>query len=281
MTTYLVEYQEKIIGSYNNYSNAKTFILSCLQNNFMKEYALIHCLISNSCYKKKTITIKLNNTKKNKQNLRDTSYSDDTTYSNSSYDSYESSSCNGTSVSTSNTANTTNTNRTSNTNRTANTANTANTNDANRLNSTIKLQKVDEKEKILDYNNPAILEMAKQKIELQHKINMLKIKKEKIEESKSVYDNDLKLFNIFKESRQTDKSFIIPELFANKFEVMDKLFNANNLSWENFITNYQHDNNYGDYFSTNSYEDMFIGITCEETKEDTICEEVDINSDSD
>ena len=280
MPNYLVEYKGKIIGSYNNYSNAETFILSCLQNNFINEFALIHCFRSNSCYKKKTYTVTLNN--KNEKHLDDTTYSNESNESNDSDSSYETSSCNGTSESADgiNTPNMPNPPNQTNPPNPPNTTNIKSISDINPQ-SCVQLRNANQKDKTFDYNNPAIIEMAKQKIELQHKINMLKIKKEKIEESKSVYENDLKLFNIFKESRQTDPNFIIPELFANKFEVMDKLYNVNNLSWENFITNYQHDNNYGDYFGTNNYEDMFVSPSPEETQDDTINEEFDINTDSD
>ena len=32
MNSYLIEYNEKIIGSYSDYNNAELFILSCYQN---------------------------------------------------------------------------------------------------------------------------------------------------------------------------------------------------------------------------------------------------------
>lgn len=257
MTNYLVEYEGKIIGSYNNYHNAETFILSCLQNNFMTESALIYCFRSNSCYKKKTNTVTLNY-----KLFKNNEHSVDTTYSNSVSDSsYESSSCNNTSDSSDSDA------KPSIISTPKNTLNTS--------------QIVGESVKLLDYNNPAIIEMAKQKIELQHKINILKVQKEKIEESKRIYDNDLKLFNIFKESKQTHPDFIIPELFTTKFEIIDNLHMTNNLSWENFIKNYQQTNNYEDYFGTNSYDNMFITQSTLDTNEDIINEELDINTDSD
>ncbi len=59
MSSYLIEYNNKIIGTYNNYNRAKTFILSCLQNNFIKDSVLIHSFINNSCYKIKTTVITL------------------------------------------------------------------------------------------------------------------------------------------------------------------------------------------------------------------------------
>ena len=123
--------------------------------------------------------------------------------------------------------------------------------------------------------------MAEQKIILQHKINLLKKKKEKIEESKNVYNNDLKLFNIFKECKDLDPTFEIPELFTTKYIIMEKLNNNNELSWENFIKNNKTDNNYNEYFSSNSYEDMFVNNLHSTTDNDNnTCEEFHIKTES-
>ena len=87
---------------------------------------------------------------------------------------------------------------------------------------------------------------------------MLKIQKEKIDESKQVYEIDLKLFNMFKSSVNTDNHFKIPELFAQKYEIMNNLLIEDKLSWDNFIKVYKSENYYGNYFSPNSYEEKFI-----------------------
>jgi DNA polymerase III gamma/tau subunit len=50
---------------------------------------------------------------------------------------------------------------------------------------------------VIDQDGSKVIEIAKEKIDLQHKINLLKVHKERIEESKKVYENDLKLFNLF------------------------------------------------------------------------------------
>ena len=103
-------------------------------------------------------------------------------------------------------------------------------------------------------NNEAFLKMAKQKIEIQHKINILKIQKEKIEESKRIFENDLKLFNLFNESKQKDSNFEIPELFNKKYEIMIKLNNDNKLNWDEFVKEFHTgENNYDDYFCLNNY----------------------------
>jgi hypothetical protein len=134
------------------------------------------------------------------------------------------------------------------------------------------------KENIISQDNSdTILQMAKQKIEIQHKINILKVQKEKMEESKRVFENDLKLFNLFNESKQKDSSFEIPELFRKKYDIMVKLNNDNKLNWSEFIKEYNtNDNNYDNYFGLNNYESVFL----EHEDNNNFSEEIDIESDS-
>lgn len=153
--------------------------------------------------------------------------------------------------------------------------------------SNIKLEKSkinDEKSKLnenqvkstykIDPKDPVYIEMTKQKTELQHKINMLKQQKKKIENSKTTYINDYKLFELFTESKQRDPTFIIPEIFTRKFNLMTVLQNENKLSWENFVKEFQHENVYNEYFGLNSYEEMFL--ESDDKDKNDISEEVDI-----
>jgi hypothetical protein len=137
--------------------------------------------------------------------------------------------------------------------------------------------------KELDHDDPKVLEIAKQKLELQHKINLLKVQKKRIEESKRVYENDINLFNVFSENLVNDPNFVIPELFLDKFKLIKKLKEENNLSWESFNKEYKVVTFYGDYFGTNSYDMMFEnnGDSEEENDNRDISEEFDIESDSD
>ncbi len=272
MYFFLVEYEGKIIGSYKKMYDAESFILSCLQNNFMKGSALVHTYRANSCFRLKTKKVSLESyTTK----LFDNGFNEETTYSNSSSStnslSYESSSNLESSINT--IVTTTDTNA-----------------DADTKTSTpIKVIYEPVKKPVnIDYSNPAVIEMAKQKIDLQHKINLLKKQKEKIEESKNVYENDLKLYKMFKQSKETNNDFVVPELFSKKYIVMQMLELENKLSWENFSKNYQQENYYGDYFSSNSYEDMFVNkletsssSSAGTDTTDTIEEEFNINTDSD
>jgi hypothetical protein len=127
-------------------------------------------------------------------------------------------------------------------------------------------------------NNEAFLLMAKQKMEIQHKINLLKVQKEKMEESKRVFDNDLKLFNLFHDSKKKDINFVIPELFKKKYDIMIKLDSDNKLTWNDFIKEYNTgENNYDDYFVLNNYESEFLES---ENKNNNFSEEINIESDS-
>jgi hypothetical protein len=105
----------------------------------------------------------------------------------------------------------------------------------------------------------------------------LKQQKKKIEESKSTYTNDYKLFKLFTEAKQSDPDFIIPDIFNKKFYLMTNLKNENKLSWENFIKEYQHENVYNEYFGLNNYEDLYLSNN--DDKSD-ISEELEIESNS-
>lgn len=212
---YLIEYNNKIIGTYNNYYTAKTFVLSCLQNNFMIDFALIHYFRNNSCYKTKTTVITLD---KNRS--------------------------------------------------------------INELDIPVKIPvdipvdipvkiHVDIPVEIITItpemkleNEKRINEIEKEKHDLIHNMNLLKVQQNKITEVKQVFEVDLKLFNQFKLTKETDSNFIIPELFVNKYKIMNKLFLEDKLDWSNYYNeielNNKGSNMYDEHFITNSYENSFI-----------------------
>ena len=101
--------------------------------------------------------------------------------------------------------------------------------------------------------------IAKNKIELQHDINILKKQKEKLIESKQVYETDLKLFEMFTNEINKNPNFIIPELFINKYKIFKKLKLENDLSLESFNLEYKKNknNDYNDYFKSNDYENNY------------------------
>jgi hypothetical protein len=74
----------------------------------------------------------------------------------------------------------------------------------------------------------------KEKAEIKNSIFELKRKKEKLEESKRVYEVDIDLFKKFKKIKESNDKFEIPEMFIEKYELMDGLEKENKLCWENF-----------------------------------------------
>jgi hypothetical protein len=77
-------------------------------------------------------------------------------------------------------------------------------------------------------------EQIKEKCELQNSINELKKKKEKLEESKRVFDVDLSLYKKFKELKNANINFNIPDMFIEKYKLMNDLDNQGKLNWFNF-----------------------------------------------
>ena len=77
---------------------------------------------------------------------------------------------------------------------------------------------------------------------IKYNLSLLKKKKEEIEESKTVYKVDFNLFTKFKKICSENPNFIIPDLFQKKYSIMNKLDQANNLSWETFNAIYVKEN---------------------------------------
>jgi hypothetical protein len=131
--------------------------------------------------------------------------------------------------------------------------------------------------KELDCNDPLFLKLAEDKINLQHKINMLKVQKERIKESREIYENDIKLYTKFKQILINDPIFTIPELFKEKFNLFKKLDEENKLNWDNFTKEYIHSNIYNEHFKLNSYDESYIDID----KKEDFNEEFEIDSETD
>jgi hypothetical protein len=214
MELYLIEYNGKVIGAYDDYNLAKQFIDSCIQLKFMVgqnkilKYHKNSCLLINSennHYNEPVIELP-------KKKIIDCPES--------------------------------------------------------------KTHKIIDLEKNEDY-----MKISKEKTELLRNLNDLKIKKEKLEQNKRVYENDLKLFNLFNENKNKDQNFIIPELFNEKYIIFSKLSDENNLNWNTFEHEYDNIkgvNNYDDLFVSNKYENKFV-----KQKIADINEEYNIETDSD
>ena len=95
----------------------------------------------------------------------------------------------------------------------------------------------------LDEKDKKVLIKSRDKqSKIDYNVNLLKQKKEKIEESKSIYKNDIILFNKFKKIKTDTPTFIIPELFQSKYNLMIQLEEQNKLTWENFHSLYKKNN---------------------------------------
>jgi hypothetical protein len=92
------------------------------------------------------------------------------------------------------------------------------------------------------HNEKLINDIEKEKHNLIHNMNLLKLQQKKISEAKQVFDVDSKLFNQFKAAKETDNTFIIPELFVNKYKIMSKLFLEDKLDWSNYYYNIELNN---------------------------------------
>ena len=309
MDIFLIEYKNKIIGTYNNYYLAEIFILSCLQNNFIQDSALIHHYKKNSCFKYDTNTITLDcntiiksNTHDKLSDLYEISSSDDTTscldYISSSSDDTEDINIKLLYK------------RSAELHKPSAELHKPSA-ELHKHNAELHKPSAELHEPSAELHEPSAelhepsaelhepsaelhkrsaelhepsaelhkrsAELHERSAELQRNINMLKIQKEKINESKQVYESDLKLFNMFKNSVETETNFKIPEIFAKKYEIMNKLFIEDKLTWENFINNYKNENYYGDYFSSNSYEEKFANNSENDLYTTTIDEQIDIS----
>jgi dGTP triphosphohydrolase len=94
-------------------------------------------------------------------------------------------------------------------------------------------KKNEEKRKYVEEQN----EIGQEIIEIKHKMNILKLKKEKMKETENIYETDLKLYNTIKKD-----NINVPELFKNKYELFKKLEMKNILNFDSFMQYYLPDN---------------------------------------
>ena len=130
--------------------------------------------------------------------------------------------------------------------------------------------------------------LGQQKIDIMHKLNMLKKQKEKLEELKNVYENDLKIYYKIKEEILKKKNYTISELFIEKYKVFNHLEINSTISFENFNLLYRPETlstSYDDLFISNDYENKFINNRNYHYDDDgnsvDTCTEDDIYYDSD
>ncbi len=220
---YLIEYNNNIIGAYDDEYKAHLFIESCLQNGFMTQPINIITFVINSCFK-----TNVNNY--NQEIINSCSKPNVNNYNQEIIN--------------------------------------------NKLE--IKNTKLNENEpEIIDNETDELLELAKQKIDIQHNINLLNNKKHRLEELKQIYDTDLKLYNIFKTK---NTKFVIPALFVSKYNLFKKLELENNISFETFMKEFNDENNINDSFLDNDYNNKFYKNDVNEECEINVNEEYEIES---
>ena len=76
----------------------------------------------------------------------------------------------------------------------------------------------------------------KQKLTNLH--NLVTYEKGLLEEKKLIYENDIKIYTSFIQKKDEDNSFIIPELFVKKFNIIKELYANNTLSFNSFYSKY-------------------------------------------
>ena len=125
-------------------------------------------------------------------------------------------------------------------------------------------------------NNKINSSYTKKESKIKYNLSLLQKKKEEIEESKTVYKVDFNLFTKFKKICNENPNFIIPDLFQKKYSIMEKLDQANNLSWETFNAIYVKENiptTFDNLFELGGGEKKLLNIS--DTTEDESTESED------
>lgn len=116
-------------------------------------------------------------------------------------------------------------------------------------------------------------EEKEDKAEVQRKLNLLKLQKDKIEESQTKYEVDLKLYQEFKKKLEEDINFVIPELFEEKYKLFHQLESQDSLNWETFALLYKEEDFHGNMSSvfdvTNDFEKKFLTTIDSDTESDS------------
>lgn len=252
MEIYIVEYNGKFSGCYTDYDLAETFVLSCLTCGLMVNNAVINKYKSNSCVllESKTISNNKISTINITSNIAIKEEPEVKPIQNKIVE------------------------------------NLLRKQQLKQTNPEPikKVQFVDKEVKTFASNvdRKQILKLNKKKAKIRHKINIIKNNKERIDRCKSIFENDIKLFNQFKEQKEKDSSFVLPDLFIKKFEVMTMLNNENRLDFNTFVDNFQTETLYNEYYGLNDL-DMSLSSSSsedEESKDNKIEEVFEINTES-
>lgn len=100
-----------------------------------------------------------------------------------------------------------------------------------------------------EYTDEELIEKA----DIIRQLNLLKFQKKRLEDKRSEYDANLKLYFTFKKNKQTNNNFIIPELFLEKYKIFSDLESSDNLFFEKYLEEDPKK------FLDNSYQLLFEG----------------------
>ena len=104
----------------------------------------------------------------------------------------------------------------------------------------------------------------KRKNKIDYNIQILKNRKEKLEEGRRVFEIDKDLYLKFKKIKDENESFEIPPMFTKKYDVLKILEEENSLNFESFDQVYEKDisnTKWSKLFSGNAKERPLLDIT--------------------
>ena len=109
-------------------------------------------------------------------------------------------------------------------------------------------------------------EERKHRADLQFELTKAKKEKERLEESQRTFEVDFDLYNRFKKVLAKNPKFEIPELFQDKYPLMERLEHDNMLNWENFHKHYQPKNIETGY--TNMFNSVPVNVPLNKSQTD-------------
>lgn len=87
----------------------------------------------------------------------------------------------------------------------------------------------------------------------EYNLNVLKKKKERINEQRRIFAVDIDLYQKFKDIKEKNVNFVIPEMFEKKYIIMEELEKQKCLNCDTFYQVYENDN------MDNSWSNLFDG----------------------
>lgn len=100
-----------------------------------------------------------------------------------------------------------------------------------------------------------------------YNLNILKQRKERINENKRIFLIDLELYKKFKELKNKDSNFVIPEIFNKKYILMSELEKIDKLTIDAFYQIYEYDNGnskWDSLFTGNAKDRDLINVSSDE-----------------